>query len=55
MTFRDMMLTYLKREMSADMSRITVKGEVSRENDVISKPKNLCLSTETKNNCLVLS
>ena len=29
--------------------------EVSREDDVISKPQNLCLSTEIKNNCLVLS
>ena len=25
------------------------RGEVSREFDVISKPKNVCLSTETKN------
>ena len=31
-----------------------IKGEVSRGFDVISKPKNVCLSTETKNNCLVL-
>ena len=30
------------------------KGKVSREFDVISKPKNVCLSTETKHNCLVL-
>ena len=30
-----------------------LKGEVSREFDVISKPKNVCLSIETKNNCLV--
>ena len=26
-----------------------IKGKVSREFDVISKPKNVCLSTETKN------
>ena len=31
------------------------KGEVSREDDVISKTQNLCLSTETKISCPVLS
>ena len=31
-----------------------LKGEVSRKFDVISKPKIVCLTTETKNNCLVL-
>ena len=30
------------------------KEEVSREFDVISKPKNVCLSIETRNCCLVL-
>ena len=34
---------------------IRLKGEVSREFDVISKAKNVCLSTETKQiNCLAL-
>ena len=28
--------------------KCSLKGEVSREFDVISKPKNVCLSTETK-------
>ena len=27
---------------------LAIKGEVSHEFDVISKPKNVCLSTETK-------
>ena len=31
----------------------TLKGKY-HTNDVISKPKNVCLSTETKRNCLVL-
>ena len=30
-----------------------LEGEVSRELDVISKPQNVCLSAETKKNCLV--
>ena len=33
---------------------IRLKGEVSRKFDVISKPKNVDLTTEPKNNCLVL-
>ena len=33
---------------------LRVKGEVSRKFDVISKPKIVCLTTETKSNCLVL-
>ena len=31
-----------------------IKGEVSRKFDVISKPRNVCLRTETKIYCLVL-
>ena len=31
-----------------------LKGEESRKFDVISKPKNVCLSTEKQNNCLLL-
>ena len=30
-----------------------IRGEVSLKFDFISKPKNVCLSTETGKNCLV--
>ena len=37
--------------------KTSFKGEVSREFDVISKPKNVCLSTETKKllSCFVIN
>ena len=34
--------------------RAFVKGEVSRKFDFISKPKTVCLLTQTKKNCRVL-
>ena len=39
---------------SEKFSSVGLKGQVSLEFDVISKPKNVCMSTETKRNCLVL-
>ena len=41
-------------EWNLALVSLLVEGEVSRKFDVISKPKNVCLTTETKKNCLVL-
>ena len=50
----DVAFRFERSKSKSEKKKMQLKGEVSRD-DVTSKPKNLCLTTETKNNRLVLS